>query len=511
MANILLVYATRHGQTEKIARRLASVLTSHGHSADLFDADHSVEADLRAYGAIVVGAPIHASGYPRSILRFVREHREFLQRVPSAFFSVGLAVASRTHDGRKQTLPIVERFIADSGWRPARIELIAGALAYSKYGLLTRFVMRRIAAREGGDTDTSRDYEYTDWDAVDGFASSLAADAYSDTPPAEPMPDDTPPVGHSPLVRLAALLVASAALLGVLLGAVRPWYTTWGATPEEYHAELPGDWLTPGAARETRAISIAAPADRVFAWVAQLGQDRAGFYSYELLEDLAGCEMPRIEQLDPELQRWNVGDKLWLYPPEKADGAGHATLLEYQPGRSLVFGTHDPADGPGAAPSGTWSLTAEPTGEATSRLIVRGSGTPPPGLLGAAFNRAVFEPMHFAMERRMMEGIRGLAEGHPPTRLADNAMLGLWTLTFGVFAASALLVVFGRRWQRHLAGFLAAGIVFQALTLGQPPLWLGSTLVLGLLLLNWAPSEDRVRAPGESGVSALQSASDDGR
>jgi menaquinone-dependent protoporphyrinogen oxidase len=67
----------------------------------------------------------------------------------------------------------VERFVEKCGWRPARIELIAGALQYSKYNFLIRYVMRRITKKEGGDTDTSRDYEYTDWAAVDRFARSL--------------------------------------------------------------------------------------------------------------------------------------------------------------------------------------------------------------------------------------------------------------------------------------------------------------------------------------------------
>jgi menaquinone-dependent protoporphyrinogen oxidase len=107
-------------------------------------------------------------------VRFVRRYKGPLDRARAAFFSVGLAVASRTSDGRAQTLELVERFVQRTGWRPARIELIAGALPYSKYNFLIRFIMRRISGKEGGDTDTSRDYEYTDWDAVDRFAAEIA-------------------------------------------------------------------------------------------------------------------------------------------------------------------------------------------------------------------------------------------------------------------------------------------------------------------------------------------------
>jgi menaquinone-dependent protoporphyrinogen oxidase len=67
-------------------------------------------------------------------------------------------------------MDVVNKFIAETGWRPRRIELVAGALPYTKYNFLVRYVMKRISAKEGGDTDTSRDYEYTDWNAVDRFA-----------------------------------------------------------------------------------------------------------------------------------------------------------------------------------------------------------------------------------------------------------------------------------------------------------------------------------------------------
>jgi menaquinone-dependent protoporphyrinogen oxidase len=171
MSSVIVVYASREGQTGKIAKRIATVLQEKGHVAELYDADRPTPGiDLARFDVAFIGAPIHAGGYPRSVVRLVRTERDFLQRVPSAFFSVGLAVASRTSDGRAQTMPLVDAFLRKTGWRPRRVELVAGALPYSKYNRIIRFVMKRIAAKEGGDTDTSRDYEYTDWNGVDRFA-----------------------------------------------------------------------------------------------------------------------------------------------------------------------------------------------------------------------------------------------------------------------------------------------------------------------------------------------------
>jgi len=187
MAEVLVLFATREGQTEKIARRVAAVLEARGHRVQLRDVDRSSrELDLERYGAVFVGSPVRVGSYLRSMVRFVREQREALERVPSAFFSVSLAVAhhngARKNDGRAETMRVVEKFISTTGWSPRRIELIAGALPYSKYGFLVRFFMRRISAHAGGDTDTSRDYEYTDWDAVDRFASEFIDEALGTRP-----------------------------------------------------------------------------------------------------------------------------------------------------------------------------------------------------------------------------------------------------------------------------------------------------------------------------------------
>jgi len=154
---------------------MAETLRALGHNVELYDADRPPDLDVSRFEAAIVGSPIHAPrGFARSIVRFVREHRDWLDRIPSAFFSVGLAVLSKTSDGRAQTLAIVDDLMKETGWRPHRVELIAGALPYSKYNFLVRFVLRRISAAEGGDTDTSRDYEYTDWAAVDRFAAEMA-------------------------------------------------------------------------------------------------------------------------------------------------------------------------------------------------------------------------------------------------------------------------------------------------------------------------------------------------
>jgi menaquinone-dependent protoporphyrinogen oxidase len=169
MANVLVVYATHDGQTRKIAERIATVLRVHRHVVELLDATQSREVDLTRFEAVFIGSPVRAQSYLRAVERFVRLHRPALERIPSLFFSVNLAVLNKT-DGRAQTMRLVNKLLTDTGWHPRRIELLAGALPYTRYNFLIRFVMKRIVRTQGGDTDTSRDYEYTDWAEVDRCA-----------------------------------------------------------------------------------------------------------------------------------------------------------------------------------------------------------------------------------------------------------------------------------------------------------------------------------------------------
>ncbi|HXI55740.1 MAG TPA: hypothetical protein VNO55_06760 [Polyangia bacterium] len=282
--------------------------------------------------------------------------------------------------------------------------------------------------------------------------------------------------------RVLLLAGALAVLFSVLLLGARPWFRSWGASGTELVEGLPGDDIVPAAAtEETRAITINAPAQRVWPWLAQLGQDRAGFYSFGVLEDLVGCEMPNLQHLDPALQHWRLGDKLWMYPPRKLNGAGSATLLAWEPGHAMAFATRQigkPVDAPA---DGSWSFVVAPLGPEQSRLVIRGRVADGQGPLTAAFTLLVFEPMHFAMERKTMVSIKTLAEGGRLSGTADVVAVILWTVTFLAFVFTGGLVLVGGETVRWVVTFLGAGLLFQVLTLAQPPLWFGVPLVVILL------------------------------
>ena len=288
--------------------------------------------------------------------------------------------------------------------------------------------------------------------------------------------------------RYAALTAILAAILSAFLMFVRPWYLRWGATDADAARALPGDEIIPDAAgQETRAITIHAPVHRVWPWLAQIGQDRAGFYSFDLLENLAGCEMPATDLLDPRQQSWRLGDRLWMYPPRKAGGAGFATLRTLVPGRVLGFGTRLFGTPRSAPENGSWTFVLEPQDAFTTRLLVRGRSAPGRSLLGTAVDRLVFEPAHFAMERRMMIALKELAEGGARRRVENHLLVVLWTIVWVLFAAAVVMTLAGPDGWRALIAVPAAAVVFQILTLGQPAVAFGALLTAVAASILWWP------------------------
>jgi menaquinone-dependent protoporphyrinogen oxidase len=174
MPRILLLYATTEGQTGLIAERIARALREKAHSVDLLPADADpAPLDPAAYDGVMVGASIHYGRHPAYLRTLIRRHRDALAARPSAFFSVSLS-AGGPRPKPKAAQRYLDKFLRQTGWRPQLTATIAGAVRYSLYGPIKRRVMIVFVGLGGGETNTSRDYEYTDWDAVDRFADAYA-------------------------------------------------------------------------------------------------------------------------------------------------------------------------------------------------------------------------------------------------------------------------------------------------------------------------------------------------
>ena len=193
----------------------------------------------------------------------------------------------------------------------------------------------------------------------------------------------------------------------------RRWLRNWGSRPSERVRAWPGDRYVPlHRETRTRAIDIDAPADAVWPWVVQFGLDRAGFYSYELLERLAGIPVTNIESIDPTMQSLVVGDEIRLHP--KAPGI---PIVELLPGRHICFGQDNDAGSTGSrsGPARSWSIYLETAGSDACRLLVRGCTEQPPKLSWRKrLAMAIEAPIDFVMEQRMLRTIKRLAERMSP-------------------------------------------------------------------------------------------------
>ena len=172
MTHILVLYGTTHGHTAKIARAIAETLRSQGASADVVEAT-AKWPQPEHYAAVVVAASVHEGKYQRPVRRWVRANADALNARPTAFVSVCLGVLQQNPQVQQEVAAIMARFLTATGWRPAVTTTVAGALLYTRYNPFIRWAMKRIVRKAGGDTDTSRDYEYTDWADLRAFAEDF--------------------------------------------------------------------------------------------------------------------------------------------------------------------------------------------------------------------------------------------------------------------------------------------------------------------------------------------------
>jgi hypothetical protein len=213
-------------------------------------------------------------------------------------------------------------------------------------------------------------------------------------------------------VGVIALLVLALGWLGLVTGAlgvaavlgtyrlrIQPWQHRWGASDEEVHRPMPGDALIPDAASTTRAITIAAPAEQVWPWLVQLGYGRAGWYSYDWIDNEG---RPSADRILPQLQQLQVGDQIPMLPEMGP------RIREIQPNRYFVAGDQD---------GSTWCLALYPTPDGC-RLVSRWRAHWHMTMANA-FWILISDPGPFIMERKMLKGIKARAEhavrvGMPP-------------------------------------------------------------------------------------------------
>lgn len=196
--------------------------------------------------------------------------------------------------------------------------------------------------------------------------------------------------------KAALVLGGAAAAFGAYYAFLRPKHLHWGATKEEFDQYLPGDELVPKAIHNaTHAMTIAAPPEYVWPWLVQLGQDKGGFYSYTVLENMLGCHMRNTDQLHPEWQQLKAGDEVTFHPKTPK-----VQVLILEENRHMVLGE---------VGKYLWAFHLKALPDGQTRMVVRAlSGSK--GAIERSVEILFWEPAHFVMERKMMLTVKRLAE-----------------------------------------------------------------------------------------------------
>ena len=219
------------------------------------------------------------------------------------------------------------------------------------------------------------------------------------------------------LVVTLGTMGASLAAIATYVAWIRPWHLTLGCTADEACRPLAGDELLRSASlQSTQAITIRAPATKIWPWLVQMGQGRGGFYSYDWLEQLFGCAITNVGEIVPSLQTLQVGDGISLHPASPP-----LRVVEIQPERVIVL-----AGGPEIQPGMprdrswyrlhtyqgyTWQFALEEQPDATTRLITRIRVAWNRDRVGHFFRSRVFlEPAHTIMQHKMNRGIKERVE-----------------------------------------------------------------------------------------------------
>jgi menaquinone-dependent protoporphyrinogen oxidase len=174
-ASVLLVFASTHGHTGKVAARIGERLRAGGTSVRVVHVDDADGVDPAEHAVVVVGASIHADGHQPALRHWLAAHRSVLRAEATACFSVSLTAADDSDEGRAAAAGYLDALAEDAGLTPVVGATFGGALQYLEYPLPTRVLMRLIARHRGLPTDTSTDVDFTDWAAVDAFADAIAA------------------------------------------------------------------------------------------------------------------------------------------------------------------------------------------------------------------------------------------------------------------------------------------------------------------------------------------------
>ncbi|MDJ0833587.1 MAG: menaquinone-dependent protoporphyrinogen IX dehydrogenase [Gammaproteobacteria bacterium] len=171
MANILIIYSTNDGHTLEVCKKIQQHLAADNQVA-LQPVEQPASSTLDDYDKIIIGAAIRYGTHAQEVFQFIKTHHQVLNAKTNAFFSVS-AVARKPNRNTPQTNPYLQRFLKQIDWKPQHLATFAGKVNYPIYNFWERSIIQLIMWITKGPTDTSKAYEFTDWEQVADFAQEI--------------------------------------------------------------------------------------------------------------------------------------------------------------------------------------------------------------------------------------------------------------------------------------------------------------------------------------------------
>ena len=178
MKTILITYSTTDGQTKLICEKIKSILekTFMVELQSIRSIKKDSELLNKNFSYVIIGASIRYGKHSDDLYNFIKNNTDFLEGIDNAFFSVNV-VARKPNKNTPDTNPYIKKFLALSKWNPKKVAVFAGKVDYPQYRFIDKFMIRLIMWITKGPTDTSKTYEFTDWDKVEEFAYEIKKNA----------------------------------------------------------------------------------------------------------------------------------------------------------------------------------------------------------------------------------------------------------------------------------------------------------------------------------------------
>ena len=163
----IFIYSSSNGQSLKICEAL-----NKNKESSIIDMDTSKTTKLDNFDQIVIGASVKYGDHNKKVYEFVKKNRVLLEKKKTVFFSVN-ATARKSEKNTPKTNPYIIKFLKKTNWTPDHIGVFAGMIDFPNYNFIEKYIIKLIMWITNGPTDTSKTFEFTNWEDVKKFSEEI--------------------------------------------------------------------------------------------------------------------------------------------------------------------------------------------------------------------------------------------------------------------------------------------------------------------------------------------------